>query len=108
MLKSEHLSIKDKFTRSAETCQEVLQILSLFSNQTRFQILCLLREDNFCVSDIADIISEAKISNVSQQLKMLTLAGILRKTRREKQVFYQLVDDKIRRLIDFLHTEYID
>ena len=108
MLKPEHLVIKDKFTRNAETCQEVLQSLSLFSNRTRFQILCLLREDNFCVSDIADIISESKISNVSQQLKMLTLAGILRKTRREKQVFYQLVDDKIKRLIDFLHTEYID
>ena len=86
-------------------CERAPQVLSLVSNETRLRILCLLSHGDFCVSEIADRVG-GKYPNVSQQLKMLTLAGCLSKRRREKSVFFHLEDDRVRRLIRFLRREF--
>jgi len=102
MLKSEIVKqIKNRFDDETK-CAAVENLLSLFSNPLRFKILCALVETDFSVTEIAEI-AESKISNISQQLKILTLAGYLSKKREGKLVFYRLEDEKVRSMIRFMH-----
>ncbi len=93
--------VREQLLRNQEYCDEILKMFSLFSNKTRFRILCVLKEGDFCVNDIVEFVS-GKHSNISQQLKMLTYAGYLTKERRERSVIYHLEDEKVRSFIDFL------
>ena len=99
--------IKERFAGNQALCQKVVDVLFLFSNKTRFRILCMLAEGDFCVNDIVEVIDLGKASNVSQQLKLLTLAGILEKQRARQQIFYHLKDKRVRKLIEFLKKHYL-
>jgi ArsR family transcriptional regulator len=94
--------IAEKF-RDAAKCEFFLNLLSLISSEYRFKILCLLADGDRCVADITALVG-AKGSNISQQLKTLTLAGYVTKRRDGKMVYYSLRDERIRRLLDFLHS----
>lgn len=100
--------LKAKFTANDAACGNLMKVLDLFSSKTRFRILCVLREQDFCVSDIAEIVEEGKISNISQQLKILSMSNIISRYRVEKRVFYKLEDERIRRIVDFLHGQFMD
>lgn len=99
--------IKNRFKESEKVCEKVMDILSLISNKTRFRILCALKVGDFCVNDIVDLIQMGKISNISQQLRLLNMAGIVEKYRDKKQVYYHLKDDKVRLMIAFLEDNYL-
>ena len=86
-------------------CDDAVELISLLSNETRLRILCVLSHGDFCVSDIATQVG-GKNSNISQQLKILTLAGCLKKQRREKSVYYSLTDERIQRVLEFLKGEF--
>ena len=73
-------------------------MLSIMSNPVRFHILCALERDSFSVSELVEL-TGGKLSNVSQQLKMMTLAGYVRKERLGKLSIYTLSDDRIGELI---------
>ena len=85
-----------------EACHQMMSMLSLVSNQARFRILCLLTVGEFCVNDIVRLVG-GKSSNISQQLKILTLAGYVSKERVGKQIYYTLQDERVRSLVEFLH-----
>ena len=93
------------FLEDNERCECFLTMFSLLSNEYRLKILCLLRTGDYCVNDIAEFVG-GKFSNISQQLKMLTLAGYLTKEKIQKQVYYHLSDIKIKKTLDFLHKEF--
>jgi len=78
------------------------------SNKTRFRIVCLLSRGEFCVNDIMEVVNEGKLSHVSQQLRMLRLAGIVQKRRSNKLIFYAIKDERVRRLIEFLCQQYLE
>ena len=99
--------LKAKLKANDDACSELMKVLDLFSSKTRFRILCVLREQDFCVSDIAEIVEEGKISNISQQLKILTMANIISRYKVEKRVFYKLEDERIKDIVDFLHEQFI-
>jgi ArsR family transcriptional regulator len=82
-----------------------MEILSLISNKTRFQILCALHEDDFCVNELVEIVG-GKISNVSQQLKSLSLAGIVTRRRENQRIIYSLSDGTVRRLLSYLQQQF--
>lgn len=105
MLKKE--IIKAKLLANDDACDELMRVMDLFSSKTRFRILCILREQDFCVSDIAEIVEEGKISNISQQLKILTIANIITRYKVEKRVFYKLENKRIRDIVDYLHKQFI-
>ncbi len=86
-------------------CGGAIEMLSLFANGTRLRILCLLDKGDYCVNEIAQL-AGARHSNVSQQLKMLTLAGYLTKRRKDKSIIYHLDSPRIRRLLAFMHREF--
>ncbi len=98
-MKSRIREIKNRFTQVR--CNEVQQLLNTMANPVRFHILCALRVQPFTVTELVEI-SEANISNVSQQLKMMWMAGYLAKEKKGKQAYYRLASDRIDRIVGFL------
>ncbi len=98
--------VKRRFARNEDTCRRVIDILALMSNKTRFRILCVLAEGDFCVTEIADAIEIGKLSNVSHQLKILTLAGVLEKSRDKQNIVYHLRDRRVADLIEILEEQF--
>ncbi|MBN2444376.1 MAG: winged helix-turn-helix transcriptional regulator [Spirochaetales bacterium] len=96
---------KEFIIKNTEACECILQTLSLLSNKTRLHILCILSNSDYCVGEIGEIVG-GKTSNISQQLKMLTMAGYLEKRRSEKNIFYHLKDEKIKKLLDFFRDNF--
>ena len=82
----------------------MLEMFTIFANETRFKILCVLHHGDVCVGDIVEIIG-AKHSNVSQQLKLLTLGEYVSKERHGKSIVYHLRDELVRSSIDFFHSK---
>ncbi len=98
---------KKEFRQNSAVCDRVVTLLHLISNKARFRIICLLSQGEFCVHDIMDVVDEGKLSNISQQLGMLRLAGIVQKRRDNKRVLYRIRDERLRRLIGFLRLQYL-
>src|SRR6266702_4240891 len=76
--------LKEAFRKNEVVCAKVISLFHLFSNKGRFRIACLLARGEFCVNEITEVVNEGKTSNVSQQLKMLALSGVIER-RRENQ-----------------------
>lgn len=91
--------------KNGKRCEKVLGMFSLFSNEKRFKILCALSEGDFCVSEIVRLVG-GKTSNISQQLKLLSLAGYLEKKREERSIYYHLKDQRIKNVLQFLKREF--
>jgi len=100
-------ALQKRFTDNELVCEKVIGTFQIISNKIRFRILCLLTEGDFCVNTIMEIIQCGKVSNISQQLKLMTLAGILEKRREKRQVFYRLKDEKIRAIIKYLQNQFM-
>lgn len=100
--------IKEQFDNSRVVCEKVVGLFHLLSNKPRFRIVCMLMHGEACVQDIAFVISGGKMSNISQQLKMLRLSGVVKKRREGKQLLYSIADEKVARLVKFLRTEFLE
>jgi len=108
MLNKLNEEIKNRFQGNEIVCENVMDIFSLISNKTRFRILCALKEGDFCVNEIVDLIQLGKISNVSQQLRLLSMAKIIENQRDQKKIIYHLKDEKVRKMIAFLEENYLN
>ncbi len=106
-MKTRCRAAKKEFRKNSAVCDRVVTLLHLISNKARFRIICLLSQGEFCVNDIMDVVDEGKLSNISQQLGMLRLAGLVQKRRDNKRVLYGIKDERIRRLIEFLCLQYL-
>ncbi len=95
------------FAKNETVCSRVLPLIQLISSKTRFRIICLLLRGEFCVNEIVEVVSPGQLPNVSQQLKALTLAGIIERRRVKRQVLYSLKDQRVKRLIAFLQQEFL-
>ena len=99
--------MKEVFKRNEAVCTRVLGLFLLFSNKGRFRIVCLLARGEFCVQEITEVVGE-KASNISQQLKMLTLSGVIERRRVEQRILYSLKDKRVRRMIQFLQDQFLN
>jgi len=66
-----------------------------------------LSQGDFCVQEIAEIVGVERLSNISQQLRTLRLAGIVESRRNRTNVIYNLADEQVRRMIDYLRKEFL-
>ena len=98
--------LRRQFREEEELCEKLISIMTLIANKIRFRVLCLLSKGDFCVTEIVETIGNAKISNVSQQLRLLTLAGILERRRDRKRIIYSLKDEKVRHFLNELMKLY--
>ncbi len=106
MTNNELEDIKNQFSTNLTVCEQMVGLFQVLSNKPRFRIACMLTHGEACVQDIAFVIGEGTMSNISQQLKILRLNGIIQKRRDKKQVLYSLIDQRVAHLIEFLRDEY--
>ncbi|RME91597.1 MAG: transcriptional regulator [Verrucomicrobia bacterium] len=99
--------IQQEFRANDALCQRVIRLIQLLANKCRFRILCVLTRGEFCVNDIAEIVGETKLSNISQQLRLLTLAGVVTRRRHGREILYRLADERVRELIDHLRRTHL-
>ena len=108
MISAELQQIKERFQRNQMVCERVVGIFHLLSNKPRFRIACMLMHGECCVQDISEVVCGGKMSNISQQLKMLRLGGVVSKRRDGKQILYSIADEKVAHLIEFLQAEFLE
>ncbi len=108
MLNTIGQQLKERYIQNQSVCEKVVNIFSLMSNKIRFRVLCVLAMEDFCVNEIIEIIGCGKQSNVSQQLKLLVMSGLVTRKKDGTQMIYQLKDDNIRELIRFLENKYLE
>ncbi len=95
--------IKERFTDIR--CSRVMQLINVMANPVRTHILCALTMQPFTVTELVEI-SDSTVSNVSQQLKMMWMAGYVDKERHGKKIVYRLKDERISSLIGYLEGLY--
>ncbi len=100
--------LKAAFRKNDAVCARVVQLFQLFSHKGRFRIACLLARGEFCVNDITEVVSEGKTSNISQQLKMLALAGVIERRRENQRILYRLRDQRVGKMIHFLQEQFLN
>lgn len=86
-------------------CERVVSTLALLANARRLRILCALADGDLSVAEIVRAVN-GRISGVSQQLKLLTLAGHLQRRRADRSVIYRLTDPRVRRILHFLKDQF--
>lgn len=88
----------EKTMPDENTVFELSELYKVFGDYTRIRILCLLREHELCVCDIAKLLSMTD-SAISHQLRVLRSARLIRSRRDGKTVFYSLADEHVISLI---------
>jgi len=100
--------LKEAFRKNEVVCAHVINLFHLFSNKGRFRIACLLARGEFCVNEIAEVVSQGKLSNISQHLKMLAMSGVIERRREEQKIIYSLKDPRVRKMIQFLQEQFLN
>ena len=91
---------KNAYTELQERDLYILtEFFTLLGNPTRIHILFLLMEQDACVSDLASRLGLTQ-SAVSHQLSLLKANKLVRQRRNGKMIFYTLVDDHVRMVIE--------
>ena len=76
----------------------IAETYRLLGDPTRLKVLLTCLDEPIAVGDIARA-TGASQSLVSHHLRLLRAARLVKGTRRNKQVFYQLADDHIARML---------
>lgn len=83
-----------------EPIQKVTDIFSILADPTRLSILkVLLEEKEYCVSDIAQRVSEVSFSAVSHQLARLEARGVVYCYRKGQKACYRLNNNVVAKKI---------
>ena len=89
-------------------CHKVIAMLELLANKARLRTVCMLMHGEYCVQDIVEVAGDGKATNISQQLRMLRLAGVVESRRDGKKMLYRLKDaGPVLTLVEFLRNEYM-
>ncbi|MCH7224654.1 ArsR/SmtB family transcription factor [Haloferula sp. A504] len=107
MTTEELQQLKEEFHSHRQVCEEVVGLFHLLSNKIRFRIVCTLLHGEACVQDLVEVLGLEQMSNVSQQLRMLRLSGVVTKRRDKRQIVYRIADERIRGLIGFMREHYL-
>lgn len=86
--------MKELYCTHAEMCK-------VFSNPTRLEILNLLRDKEFSVTEL---IKKTRLSqaNISQHLSIMKAKGIVTSNRKGKNIYYKLANPKIIKAFDII------
>lgn len=71
----------------------------LLGHVERLRILDILRKDAECVCHLEAVLQKPQ-PYISQQLRILREAGVIQDEREGTNVFYRLVDEDVRRILD--------
>mgnify|MGYP001816918138 FL=1 len=83
-----------------EEAVELAEMFRLLGDPTRVQILfTLLADGELCVTDIATAVATTE-TKVSQAMRLLRAAGVVRNRRDGRNIFYRLDDDHVQGLLE--------
>lgn len=105
-MNSEITELKKRFLANEAVCEKIIDLFHLLSNKIRFRTVCLLCRGEFCVNEIVDIINCGNLTNISQHLKLLTLANVIKRTRDKRKIIYTVDDPAIKSLVNYLEQHY--
>jgi DNA-binding transcriptional ArsR family regulator len=74
------------------------RMLRALAHPARLKLLEKIATDRCCVSEIEKCLSLSQ-PNVSQHLRVLRQAGIVKGTREKSRICYTILDDRVRGLI---------
>lgn len=77
-----------------EVLFDTAELFKVFGDITRIKIICVLKDHELCVSDIAEIINTT-VSAISHQLRVLKQAKLVKFRKEGKTVYYSLDDDHV-------------
>ncbi len=84
---------------AVEEAVDLADLFRLLGDPTRVRILfALLEAGELCVCDIAAVV-ETTETKVSQAMRLLRSAGVVRNRRDGRNVFYRLDDEHVRMLL---------
>ncbi|MDH8001286.1 ArsR/SmtB family transcription factor [Bacillus cereus] len=87
-----------------EVIQKTSQLFKHMGDETRLKVLYALYEDELCVCDVANII-DSTVATASHHLRLLNNAGLTKKRKQGKLMFYSLKDSVVKKLIqELLHS----
>jgi len=89
---------------------DLAEMFRLLGDPTRVRILfALLEAGELCVRDIAEVV-ETTDTKVSQAMRLLRTAGVVRNRRDGRNIFYRLDDGHVRMLLDLSreHVAHLD
>ena len=85
---------------------DLAEMFRLLGDPTRVRILfALLEAGELCVCDIAEVVDTTD-TKVSQAMRLLRSAGVVRNRRDGRNIFYRLDDGHVRMLLD-LSREHV-
>ncbi len=81
-------------------------LFTMLASPTRLKILyCLLKGDELCVCDFADVLGMT-VSAISHQLRKLKDRGIVQNRREGITIYYSIKDNKLEPVLQFLNEFY--
>ncbi|MBA2528449.1 MAG: winged helix-turn-helix transcriptional regulator [Euzebyales bacterium] len=90
---------------STEEATEVAELFRLLGDPVRARIMYgLTGADELCVGDLALALGVPE-SSVSYALRLLRTAGVVRKRREGRLIYYRLVDGFMAQLLDLLRHQ---
>lgn len=92
----------DKMRASAGDASLMLRSLG---NPDRLLLLCLLSQEELCVSDLEERL-DIRQPSLSQQLGVLRREGLVDTRKEGKRVYYRVADPKVLTLLQTLYQLY--
>ena len=90
--------VKDKLP-AEETLYDLAELFKVFGDTTRIKIICALFESEMCVCDLSCLLNMTQ-SAISNQLRVLQSARLVKFRREGKVVYYSLDDEHIKHIYD--------
>jgi len=92
-------AVEDRPLINGDQAAALMRLFKVFANDTRLRLLhALVREDELCVSDLAEIVG-MKPQAVSNQLQRLVDRGIVGSRRNGINIYYRVIDPCVSELL---------
>ncbi|MBD3307641.1 metalloregulator ArsR/SmtB family transcription factor [candidate division KSB3 bacterium] len=90
-----------------ELLQQTVRCLKALSHPTRLGILCLLRDGEKTVCELQERLGCTQ-SNISQHLSIMRDRNVLTTRKESNQVFYDVKNPELFRVLDVIREVYCD
>ena len=87
--------------KKIERSMNFIPLFKVTSDPSRLKILLIIKENSFCVNDLANILGITK-SAISHQLRLLRDKSYVSKVKKGKKVFYRISNTDLLRLLSYI------
>ena len=98
-MREDTIEIIDRQMPPEEELEDLADLFKVFGDPTRLRILNVLICGEFCVQDIAQVLSMTQ-SAISHQLKVLKQNDLVKNRRDGKTIYYSLADSHVATILN--------